>query len=188
MRKMFINRKAIQGASADMLRVFAHTAVHSAYQQARFKYSEPFINNLNNARSYIRDIPNPDKQAVYMDYVQEVENRTKNVLGIEDKSVAAQIAGSVTNSVFFFVLSAPASALVNILGASAVTMPYIGGRYGYAKTNALMLKNLGRYMATIPTRTLKPIATGHVMQTSFPSIVEGGKLSPLMQQAAEMFI
>jgi hypothetical protein len=188
MRKMFINRKAIQGASSDMLRVFAHTAVHSAYQQARFKYSEPFINNLNNARSYIRELASPDKQAVYIDYVQEVENRTKNVLGIEDKSVAAQIAGSVTNTVFFFVLSAPASALVNILGASAVTMPYIGSRYGYAKTNASMLKNLGRYMASIPTRTLKPIATGHIMQTSFPSIVEGGKLSPLLQEAAEKFI
>jgi hypothetical protein len=188
MRKMFINRKAIQGASSDMLRVFAHTAVHSAYQQARFKYSEPFINNLNNARSYIRDLTNPDKQAVYMDYVQEVENRTKNVLGIEDKSVAAQLAGSITNSVFFFVLSAPASALVNILGASAVTMPYIGGRYGYAKTNALMLKNLGRYMATVPTRTLKPLVTGHVMQTSFPSIVEGSTLSPLLRKAADKFI
>jgi hypothetical protein len=188
MRKMFINRKAIQGASADMLRVFAHTAVHSAYQQARFKYSEPFINNINNARNYIRELANPDKQAVYMDYVQEVENRTKNVLGIEDKSVAAQIAGTITNSVFFFVLSAPASALVNILGASAVTMPYIGSRYGYAKTNASMLKNLGRYMASIPTRTLKPIATGHIMQTSFPSIVEGGKLSPLLQKAASKFI
>jgi hypothetical protein len=188
MRKMFINRKAIQGASADMLRVFAHTAVHSAYQQARFKYSEPFINNLNNARSYIRELTNPDKQAVYMDYVQEVENRTKNVLGIEDKSVAAQVVGSITNSVFFFVLSAPASALVNILGASAVTMPYIGSRYGYAKTNASMLKNLGRYMASVPTRTLKPIVTGHVMQTSFPSIVEGGKLDPLLQKAADKFI
>lgn len=188
MRKMFINRKAIQGASSDMLRVFAHTAVHSAYQQARFKYSEPFINNLNNARSYIRELASPDKQAVYIDYVQEVENRTKNVLGIEDKSVAAQIAGSVTNTVFFFVLSAPASALVNILGASAVTMPYIGSRYGYAKTNASMLKNLGRYMASVPTRTLKPIATGHIMQTSFPSIVEGGKLSPLLQEAANKFI
>ena len=188
MRKMFINRKAIQGASADMLRVFAHTAVHSAYQQARFKYSEPFINNINNARNYIRELANPDKQAVYMDYVQELENRTKNVLGIEDKSVAAQIAGSITNTVFFFVLSAPASAMVNILGATAVTMPYIGGRYGYAKTNALMLKNLGRYMASTPTRTIKPIVTGHVMQVSFPSIVEGGNLSPLLQKAADKFI
>jgi hypothetical protein len=69
-----------------------------------------------------------------------------------------------------------------------VTMPYIGSRYGYAKTNASMLKNLGRYMASVPTRTLKPIVTGHVMQTSFPSVVEGGKLSPLLQKAADKFI
>jgi hypothetical protein len=46
MRKMFINRKAIQGASADMLRVFATSAVHSAYQQARFKFAEGFLTNL----------------------------------------------------------------------------------------------------------------------------------------------
>ena len=46
MRKMFINRRAIQGASSDMLRVFAQTAVHSAYQQARFKYSNDFINTI----------------------------------------------------------------------------------------------------------------------------------------------
>jgi len=32
MRKMFINRRAVQGMSSDMLRVFAHSAVHSAYQ------------------------------------------------------------------------------------------------------------------------------------------------------------
>ena len=56
MRKMFINRRAVQGASSDMLRVFAHTAVHSAYQQSRFKYAEPFINNINNAREYITDL------------------------------------------------------------------------------------------------------------------------------------
>ena len=40
MRKMFINRKAIQGASSDMLRVFASSAVHSAYQQSRFKFAK----------------------------------------------------------------------------------------------------------------------------------------------------
>ena len=45
MRKMFINRKSVQGASEDMLRVFATTAVHSAYQQSRLKYAEAFLGN-----------------------------------------------------------------------------------------------------------------------------------------------
>lgn len=193
MRKMFINRRAIQGASSDMLRVFAHTAVHSAYQQARFKYAEPFVNNITNAREHIDDMEaskavSPQRGAVYRDYVLELERRTKNVLGIEDKSPLAQIAGAITSTTFFFMLTAPASALLNILGMTALTMPYIGGRYGYAKTNALMLKNMGRYTMTLPTRSLSPLVQGNFGQVSFPSIVEGGKLPPLLQRAADRFV
>ena len=193
MRKMFINRRAIQGASSDMLRVFAHTAVHSAYQQARFKYAEPFVNNITNAREHINDMEaskavSPQKGAVYRDYVLELERRTKNVLGIEDKSPLAQIVGSITGTTFFFMLSASASALLNIIGMTAMTMPYIGGRYGYAKTNALMAKNFARYGMTLPTRSLVPLVQGNFAQVSFPSIVEGGKLSPLLQRAADRFV
>ena len=193
MRKMFINRRAIQGASSDMLRVFAHTAVHRAYQQARFKYAEPFVNNITNAREHINDMEtskavSPQQGAVYRDYVQELERRTKNVLGVEDKSPLAQIAGAITSTTFFFMLTAPASALLNILGMTGLAMPYIGGRYGYAKTNALMLKNFGRYGMTLPTRSLSPLVRGNFAQVSFPSIVEGGKLSPLLQRAADRFV
>jgi hypothetical protein len=193
MRKMFINRRAIQGASGDMLRVFAHTAVHSAYQQARFKFADPFLNNINNARSYIDELEaskaiNPEQGAVYRDYVRELEDRTKIVLGVEDTSALARVAGAITNTTFFFMLSAPASALLNIVGMATLTMPRIGAKYGYAKTNALMLKNAARYAGSTPTRTLAPLVTGQFMQVSFPSIVEGGKLSPLLQRAADRFV
>jgi hypothetical protein len=188
MRKMFINRRAIQGASGDMLRVFAYTAVHSAYQQARFKYADKFISNINNAKEYIDEFASPERASVYRDYVHELEKRTQNVLGVEDKSPAAKVVGGITNTTFFFMLTAPASAILNIIGATALTMPYIGARYGYAKTNALMLKNLGRYAVTTPKRSLMPLATGDFSNVSFPSIVEGGNLSPLLQRAADRFV
>ncbi len=188
MRKMFINRRAIQGASGDMLRVFAYTAVHSAYQQARFKYADKFVSNINNAKEYIDEFASPERASVYRDYVHELEKRTQNVLGVEDKSPAAKVVGGITNTTFFFMLTAPASALLNIIGATAVTMPYIGGRYGYAKTNALMLKNLARYTASTPKRSLLPLVTGDFSNVSFPSIVEGGGLSPLLQRAADRFV
>lgn len=188
MRKMFINRRAIQGASGDMLRVFAHTAVHSAYQQARFKYADKFVSNINNAKEYIDEFASPERAAVYRDYVHELEKRTQNVLGVEDKSPAAKVVGGITNTTFFFMLTAPASALLNIIGATAVTMPYIGARYGYVKTNALMLKNLARYTASTPKRSLLPLATGQFSNVSFPSIVEGGSLDPLLQRAADRFV
>lgn len=184
-RKMFINRRAIQGASEDMLRVFATTAVHTAYQQSRFKFAEKFVNNLTTAREYIKDLPNSD---VYDDYIKEVEKRAPTILSNEDTSMGAVVAGKLSDATFYFMLSAPFSAMLNLLGAAAITMPYIGGRYGYAKTNAYMLRNMSRYMATMPKRTLAPALKGQILQMQFPSIVEGGKLSPLLQRAANRFV
>jgi len=187
MRKMFINRKSVQGASEDMLRVFATTAVHSAYQQSRLKYAEAFLGNLVNAREYIKNFP-PARQAIYDDYIKEVEARTKTILSTEDTSTAAKVAGKLSESTFYFMLSAPFTAMLNIIGATTIAMPYIGARYGYAKANALMLKNLGKYTATAPTRTFAPMAAGKFLEVQFPSIVEGGKLTPTLQRAADLFV
>ena len=187
MRKMFINRKSVQGASEDMLRVFATTAVHSAYQQSRFKYAEAFLGNLVNAREYIKNFP-PARQAIYDDYIKEVEARTTTILSTEDTSTAAKVAGKLSESTFYFMLSAPFTAMLNIIGATTIAMPYIGARYGYAKSNALMLKNLGKYTASSPTRTFAPMAAGKFLEVQFPSIVEGGKLTPILQRAADLFV
>jgi hypothetical protein len=188
MRKMFINRKAIQGASSDMLRVFATSAVHSAYQQSRFKYAESFLNNLTTAIDYVQEFTDRDRAAMYREYISEVEKRAKTILSNEDTSLAARAAGRASELTFFYMLSAPFSAMLNVLGVAQVTMPYIGGRYGYAKTNALMIKNFGRYFATMPSRTIAPLATGSIMQAQFPSIVEGGKLTGVLKRAADRFI
>jgi hypothetical protein len=196
MRKMFINRRAVQGASSDMLRVFAQTSVRSAYQMARFKYAEPFINNINNARDHIDNMESahaitPQQGAVYRDYVLELEKRTKVILGVEDKSAVAQAVGAITGTTFFFMLSAPASALLNILGMAQLTMPYIGGRYGYAKTNVKMLKYMALYGLSMPERSLAPLVRGNFAQVSFPSIVESSilaKMDPIVQRAAKRFV
>ena len=196
MRKMFINRRAVQGASSDMLRVFAQTSVRSAYQMARFKYAEPFVNNINNARDNIDSMElahaiTPQQGAVYRDYVLELEKRTKVILGVEDKSAIAQAVGAITGTTFFFMLSAPASALLNILGMAQLTMPYIGGRYGYAKTNVKMLKYMALYGLSMPERSLAPLVRGNFAQVSFPSIVESSvlaSLDPIVQRAAKRFV
>ena len=186
MRKMFINRRAVQGASADMLRVFAMTSVHSAYQQARFKFAEPFMNNITNADKYIDQLP-VEQQIVYRDFVRELEARSQTVLGIEDKSAWAKMAGRITESTFFFMLTAPASAMLNIIGMQAITMPYIGGKYGYAETNKLMLKNLGRYIGTTAKRTIGPLKAGAFSSIEFPSITDSKDLDPIERRAAERF-
>ena len=196
-RKMFINRKNVQGASGDMLRVFTDVAVHSAYQAARFKYSEDFINNINRARDYINEFfkKSPETKAVYRDYINELEKRTKTILSAEDKSLLAKAAGTSGTIVFFTMLSSPFTALLNTLGFAVFTGSKLGGKYGYTEASEVMLKNMGRYWLTAPSRTLKPVANAMtqfkpsmVLDMQFPSIVEGGQLSPLMQRAADRFI
>jgi len=192
-RKMFINRKSIQGASADMLRVFATTAVHSAYQQSRFMYSEKFLQNLNNARDEIINAQKMgmlsiDDAAMYKDFILEVEQRVPTIMSNEDTSMTAQVAGKASELTFYYMLSAPFTALLNTIGAVQLAMPYIGGSYGYARANALLVKNMGRYLATSPTRTFSPLAKRDFAQVNFPSIAEGRKLPPLLQKAADRFI
>ena len=195
MRKMFINRNAVQGASGDMLRVFTDVAVHSAYQAARFKYSEDFINNINKARDYVKEFYAPNARAKYMDFINELEKRTKTILSAEDKSLLAKAAGTSGTIVFFTMLSSPFTALLNTLGFAVFTGSKLGGKYGYTEASEVMLKNMGRYWLTAPSRTLKPVANAMtqfkpsmVLDMQFPSIVEGGQLSPLMQRAADRFI
>lgn len=187
MRKMFINRRSVQGASSDMLRVFAMTSVHSAYQQARFKFAEPLLATVTQADKYVDELP-VEQQIVYRDFVREMDARTKTVLGVEDKSAWARTVGRLTETTFFFMLTAPASAMLNIIGMHAITMPYIGGKYGYAATNATMLKNIGRYMGTAPKRTFGPITQGALAEVEFPSLTESKDLTPLERRFADTFI
>jgi hypothetical protein len=192
-RKMFINRKAIQGASADMLRVFATTAVHSAYQQSRFMYSEKFLQNLNNARNEIDDAQktgmlSTDTAAMYRDFIFEVEQRVPTIMSNEDTSMTAQVAGKASELTFYYMLSAPFTALLNTIGAVQLAMPDIGAPYGYVRANALLTKNMVRYLATSPTRTFAPLAKGDFAQVNFPSLAESGNLPPLLQKAADRFI
>ena len=193
MRKMFINRKAIQGASSDMLRVFATTAVHSAYQQSRFMFAEKFLLNLNNARSEIdgaerAGMLNGDQAAMHRDFINEVEKRVPSIMSNEDTSLATQVAGKASELTFYYMLSAPFTAILNTLGAVQLAMPYIGGSYGYLKANTLLVKNLGVYLSTVPKRVFSPIKNGTVVGVNFPSIVEGANLSPLLRRAADRFI
>jgi len=84
-------------------------------------------------------------------------------------------------------LTAPASAMLNIIGMQAITMPYIGGKYGYAETNKLMLKNLGRYIGTTAKRTVGPLKAGAFSSIEFPSITDSKDLDPIERRAAERF-
>jgi hypothetical protein len=191
MRKQMISRKSVQGASEDMLRVFTNSATRIAYQQARAKYSPQYIANLNNARSFIKDmkgVTTPEQRRVYRDFLHEMERRYKPMLGMEDTSSSAKVAGVISDAVTFFMMSAPMSAFLNTIGYFQFTATQLGGRYGYAKATEQMIKNFSTYMGSSVDRTLMPLKNGQMLSVHFPSAMESGKLTGLDKVAAQQLM
>ena len=150
MRKMFVHRKGIPGASTDITRVFSSSAVNIAYQRARTKYADPFYQNVDNGFAALEGDTTPEAR-VQNDILIELENRTPHILGIEPTTGAQKLANYATQASFLWLLTAPASAILNVIGTVAVGMPYIAARYGYPKAMGKMFDYFKKYVATAPT-------------------------------------
>ena len=191
MRKQMITRKSVQGASADMLRVFTNSATRLAYQQARARYSPQYIANLNNARSFIKDmkdVTTPEQRRVYRDFLHEMERRYKPMLGMEDTDTSAKVAGLLSDLITTVMMSAPMSAFLNTAGYFQFAATQLGGRYGYIKATDRMWENFKTYGASTVQRTLTPLVNGQMMSVHFPSAMESGKLTGLDKVAAQQLI
>jgi hypothetical protein len=70
--------------------------------------------------------------------------------------------------------------MVNVFGAGAVAMPYIGARYGYDKAMARIADYTAKYVATAPK-----VREGN---TVFPTLDKSTKLDPLQAAAYQQFL
>jgi hypothetical protein len=157
-RKLF-NRQGIPGVNPDMLRAFASTGFHMAYQQARFQHSNNLFRHIQGAKAYLNGMP--DKEALPLrDYIAAFEKNLDNVLNPPNTN---SIVGAISDVSFIYYLSSPASALVNILGVPATSFPTVAARYGYAKTAQKMF-------IEYPAKFLTAGFTGPDGKTTFPSL------------------
>ena len=146
-KKMFLNRKAIQGASTDIQRVFSSSVQNIAYQRARIRYYTDWVDLLTKAREIIENrIEQGTPQQVFLRSVlAELQDRTEQVLSVTPQNVWHTLSNSITNVVFYWFLTAPGSALVNIFGMTNVALPAIGARYGMAKSTKKFMAYAMKY-------------------------------------------
>jgi hypothetical protein len=135
-RKMFIHRTGVPGMSKDMLRGFASSAFHMAYQHSRYKYARELTGYLTAAKEFSNK-PG-DEGKVEKDYVAELENRLNLIMNPPD---TGGWAAFLSGASFIWYMTSPASAITNILGIPAVALPVLGARYG----NANAAKTLSSY-------------------------------------------
>jgi len=130
-QRMFLHRQNIAGASTDLIRSFQHSALHMAYQHARFKFAPEMDDQLLAAKSTVDSLPN-DEKAILSDYLFEINKKYReNVLR---PPPSHWLINKLSNMNFLWYLTAPASAIVNMMAVPAIALPVLGGKFGTAKS------------------------------------------------------
>lgn len=172
-RTQFMHRNNVAGYSEDALRNFAKSSFHMAYQLARFEHSPDMFSQVQAARMQIKDRKDEaggfDKELSrenneLSDYVTEMDKRLKLMLNPTD---VGTIPSLLSNIGFIWYLTAPASAIVNIVGGMVIGLPTLIGQ------NVRMNPGKSYTKATLEALGQMRTAAGQIMATGFE--VETGK-------------
>ena len=202
-RTQFMHRNNVAGYSEDALRNFAKSSFHMAYQLARFEHSPDMFSQVQAARMQIKDRKDEaggfDKELSrenneLSDYVTEMDKRLKLMLNPTD---VGTIPSLLSNIGFIWYLTAPASAIVNVIGGMVIGLPTLIGQNvrmnpGKSYTKAT-LEALGQ-MKTVAGQIL---ATGFDVETGkrvrdfrvqFPTLSRSDTMTDIDKQAYERFV
>lgn len=176
-RKMFLNRQGIQGMNSDMLRAFTSSAFHMAYQQTRFKHSPKLYSLVDGARGFLKDNDDEQEVKVSKDYIGELEKRLDYIANPPDTGT---IPAFLSNMSFIWYMTAPASALVNMLGVPAVGIPVMGAKFGNIKASKKVFEFTKKFASAGFTKDGK---------AAFPSLAnKAGLLTAVQQKAYDKFV
>jgi hypothetical protein len=143
-RKMFMNRKGTAGMNTDMLRAFTTSAFHMAYQHSRYKYSRELYGSIADAEARVGNEPG-DEGKVNEDYLNELKERLSYIMNPTDTGT---IPSFLSNVSFIWYMTAPASALVNMLGVPAIGVPVVASKFGWKNTSSKMAEYAKKFTST----------------------------------------
>ena len=194
-RTQFMHRKKVAGYSEDALRNFAGSSFHMAYQLSRFEYSPEMFSQIRAARSQLKerfdadttkgkrsDLAVATENNELSDYVKEMERRLTLILNPTDIGI---IPSLLSNIGFVWYLTAPASAIVNVIGGMVIGLPTLIGQQVRLNPNMSYAKATLNALASMKT------AAGQIMATGF-SIERGERLRdnrllfPSMERSTSM--
>ena len=175
-RRQFMHRNNIAGYSEDALRNFASSSFHIAYQLSRFQYSPDMFSQVQAARTQVKDRFDVsqtgfDKELSrerneLNDYITEMDKRLKLMLNPTDTGM---IPSLLSNIGFIWYLTAPASAIVNVVGGTLIGLPTLVGQ------NVRLNPNKSYARATLEALSQMKSAASQIIGTGF-SIEKGERL------------
>ena len=143
-RKMFMNRQGTAGMNTDMLRAFTTSAFHMAYQHSRYKYSRELHQSIDDAEKRVKNEPGREG-TINGEYLNELKARLSYIMNPTDTGT---IPSFLSNVSFIWYMTAPASALVNMLGVPAIGVPVVAAKYGWKNTSSKMAEYAKKFGST----------------------------------------
>ncbi len=174
-RSQFMHRNNVAGYSEDALRNFSSSSFHMAYQLARFEYAPELFSSVQAARMQIKDrfdagaktnVKLSRENTELSDYVTEMDRRLKLMLNPTNVGTLPSI---LSNIGFIWYLTAPASAIVNVLGGMIIGLPTLVGM------NVRMNPGMSYTQATLNALGNMRQAAGQIISTGF-NIERGERL------------
>ena len=140
--KHMLRRRKVKGFNENARRAFAYNAIHSSNRLARTTYGDLMATQLErihddiDAKNQEPYIPMKDR-TIAAQVVSVLEKQHEHIMNPKGSPIAAKI----TNLAFIWYLGASAGAgLVNLTQTPLIGIPLMGGRFGYRKTSAAMMK------------------------------------------------
>ena len=132
-RKKFTHRQGKTGFSADVLRNFVTSQHTAANQLARLAYADEIRLGIGSAYAELAGNPNKLKLAAFVDEVatRATAEMTPQVPGEFNWD---QLASIGNQAVFYYMLTSPKSALIQMTQLPIVGLPVLTARYGAAET------------------------------------------------------
>ena len=198
-RRQFMHRKNVKGYSEDALRNFAKSSFHMAYQLSRFKFSPDLFSTIEAARIQLKGRFDPNKPGFDVklsreknelsDYVTEVNKRLELLLNPIDMG---RLPTLFSNVGFIWYLTAPASAITNVIGGMMIGLPTIVGQ------NVRLNPGKSYITATLETLGQMKSVAAQILSTGFntkdgisgffPSLNRSTTLSDIEQDAYNRFV
>jgi hypothetical protein len=139
-RRKFVHRQGKTGFSADVIRNFITSQHTAANQLARLSYADKIRNGI--AAAYAEIAQNPDKLKLSV-LIREISARALDEItpSIPDDGIDwNKVAAAGNKFVFYWLLTSPKSALIQMTQLPIVGLPTLGAEFGVAKASATALR------------------------------------------------
>jgi hypothetical protein len=179
-RGQFVHRKDRAGFSTDLLRNMATTAIATSKHLAKLKYSPLLRNSVTAAADAVRGNDN------LTPFVREAQRRVSLALEGGKGGMGEALAGFANQFAYFWILTAPASALIQPFSLYVTALPILGANHNNITGAAAELSKATAYLKHFSVIRENPDGTSSLVA---PSITNSNDLTDDEKRAVrEMFL